>query len=74
MVCCILPKETNSSAQQNRLNKSSIQAKIHLFFIAFSKVHLRSFGFKDGPEGFVKYPLPISTVDYHGGRIAFHSS
>ena len=49
-----------------------MQAKIYLFFIAFCKVHLGSFGFKHDPEGFVQYPLRISTVDYHGGRIAFH--
>ena len=65
-------RNSNSSAQQNRFNKSRIQAKIHLFFIAFCKDPLRSFGFKDDPEGFVQYPLRISTVDYHGGRIAFH--
>ena len=62
-------RNLNSSAQQNRFNtsKSRIQAKIHLFFIAFCKVHLKSFGFKDDPEGFVQYPLRISTVDYPGG-------
>ena len=70
----ITQRNLNSSAKQNRFNKSRIQAKNHLFFIAFCKVHLMSFGFKDDPEGFVQYPLRISTVDYHGGRIAFHSS
>ena len=70
----ITQRNLNSSAQQNSVNKSGIQAKIHLFFIAFCKVHLRSFGFKDDPEGFVQYPLRISTVDCHGGRIAFHFS
>ena len=75
MVCYIVTQRNlNSSAQQNRFNKSRIQAKIHLFFIAFCKVPLRSFGFKDDLEGFVQYPLRISTVDYHWGRIAFHFS
>ena len=71
-VLYITQRNSNSSTQQNRLNKSRIQAKIHLFFIAFCKVHLRSLGFKDDPEGFVQYALRISTVDYLGGRIAFH--
>ena len=60
--------------QQNRLNKSRIQANIQQFFIAFCKVHLEHFGFKDDPECFIQYPLRISTIDYHGGRKAFHFS
>ena len=68
----ITQRNLNSSSQQNRFNKSLMQAKIHLFFIAFLWVHLESFGFKHDPKGFVQYPLRISTVDYHGGEIAFH--
>ena len=67
-------RNLNSSAQPNRFNKSRIQAKTSLFFIAFCKVHRGSFGFIDDPEGFVKYPLSNSTVDCHNGRIAFHFS
>ena len=69
----ITQRNLNSSAQQNRFNNSRIQENSSVF-IAFCKVHLRSFGFKDDPEGFVQYPLRISTVDYYGGRIAFHFS
>ena len=44
----------NSSAQQNRFNKSRIQALIQLFFIGFCKVHLGRLGLKVDPEGFVQ--------------------
>ena len=65
----ITQRNLNSSAQLNRLNKSLIlESENSAVFIAFS----RRFGFKDDPEGIVQHPLRISTVDYHGGRIAFH--
>ena len=70
----ITQRNLNSSAQQNRFNNARFKRKIQLFFIAFCRVHLGPFGFKDVPEGLVYYPLRISTVDYHGGRIAFHFS
>ena len=75
MVCYISPTETLTAALSKKGSISQVFKRNFMFFIAFCKVHLiRDFGFKDDLEGFVQYPLRISTVDYHGGRIAFHFS
>ena len=64
----ITQRNLNSSAQQNRFNKSRIQAKIHLFFVAFCKVHLGRFGFKTA-RGL--YSIPFTNFD---GRLSWRSN
>ena len=47
----------NSSAQQNRFNKSHIQAKIQLCFIAFCKGSTRVFWFQRHTRGLCSIPF-----------------
>ena len=77
MVCYISPRETETAA----LSKTGLisQVVFKRKFVSFSSPFARFISgvlvlLKDDTEGFVQYPLRISTVDYHGVRIAFHFS
>ena len=65
----ITQRNFNSSAQQNRFNKSLMQAKINLFFIAFCKVHLGSFGFQTRSRRLFLIPFT-----YFDGRLSWRSN